>query len=424
MPKVKRKRKERLYTRRGPDGVDRYYADFRDLGGGRKALIPEGGHRATIDPEVAAKLAGDQVTALLATKRQDQRIKVGIEKRAAPSLKAFAARHLIQKTKAGRVTENWLERTEEKLQLAVDYFGDDRALDTIGVSDLQSFLLWLQERPGRRGNKSLSGGTQRHYLNALSNLYRRAQAENVVSPGFNPVAFMLEKPAAKRVEAKWLEVHEAALLLESARTHVPSDSSHSLPFMHALLATFLLTGGRKNEILGLLVSDISFSRKTVTFRPNEHRRLKTQTSFRTVPLWPQLEQILKAHIKKRKVLGGLLFASPFGGGLVVEFRKQLDVIAQRAGWQTGEVRSKAFRHTYTAARLQTLDQGAPVSPFTVGRELGHGGMSLVNRVYGHLGTVRHRADTLEYRVEVIHTLNDKALKKAFTKRLKSLTAAS
>ena len=48
-------------------------------------------------------------------------------------------------------------------------------------------------------------------------------------------------------------------------------------------------------------------------------------------------------------------------------------------------RSKMFRHTYTAARLQTLDQGAPVSVYTVAKELGHGGETMVRRVYGHLG---------------------------------------
>jgi hypothetical protein len=52
-----------------------------------------------------------------------------------------------------------------------------------------------------------------------------------------------------------------------------------------------------------------------------------------------------------------------------------------------------------AARLQTLDHGAPVSVYSVGRELGHGGEALVRRVYGHLGTVRHRAEMVEYRVE-------------------------
>jgi len=58
-----------------------------------------------------------------------------------------------------------------------------------------------------------------------------------------------------------------------------------------------------------------------------------------------------------------------------------------------------LRHTYCAARLQMLDRGATVSLLTVGRELGHGGDSLVKRVYGHLGEVRHRAEVIEYRVE-------------------------
>jgi integrase len=79
--------------------------------------------------------------------------------------------------------------------------------------------------------------------------------------------------------------------------------------------------------------------------------------------------------------------------------KPLDAVAERAGWKAGEIRSKMFRHTYCAARLQTLDNGAPVSPYTVARELGHGGDSLVKRIYGHLGEVRHRSENVEYRVE-------------------------
>ena len=56
-------------------------------------------------------------------------------------------------------------------------------------------------------------------------------------------------------------------------------------------------------------------------------------------------------------------------------------------------------HTYTSARLQTLDNGAPVSPFTVGKELGHGGTAMVERVYSHLGEVRHRSEVVEYQIK-------------------------
>ncbi len=85
--------------------------------------------------------------------------------------------------------------------------------------------------------------------------------------------------------------------------------------------------------------------------------------------------------------------------MVTDFRKALDAVAGRAGWKAGEIRSKIFRHTYCATRLQTLDQGAPVSVFTVAKEMGHGGETMVRKVYGHLGQVRHRADVVEYRVE-------------------------
>ncbi len=46
-----------------------------------------------------------------------------------------------------------------------------------------------------------------------------------------------------------------------------------------------------------------------------------------------------------------------------------------------------------------MDGDEPISVFTVARWMGHGGTALVNREYGHLGTVRHRRKHLEYRVE-------------------------
>ena len=155
-------------------------------------------------------------------------------------------------------------------------------------------------------------------------------------------------------------------------------------------------------MLGLEVDDVSFDRKTVTFRPNKWRRLKTATIFRTVPLWPQLETILRPYIvpTDRTPRSGLLFPSMRTGTapMVDDPRKLLDAVARRVGYKKRELNTKDFRHTYCAARLQTLDDGEPVSSFTVGKELGHGGVALVNRVYGHLGTRRHRADVVEYRV--------------------------
>jgi len=38
-------------------------------------------------------------------------------------------------------------------------------------------------------------------------------------------------------------------------------------------------------------------------------------------------------------------------------------------------------------RLRPWTPGAPVSTYTVAREMGHGGEAMVRRVYGHLGQV-------------------------------------
>jgi integrase len=85
--------------------------------------------------------------------------------------------------------------------------------------------------------------------------------------------------------------------------------------------------------------------------------------------------------------------------MLTDWRGTLDRVAERAGWKRGEIRSKMFRHSYCSARLQTLDGGAPVSPFTVSRELGHGSQKMVEEVYSHLGTMRHRTEVVEYKVE-------------------------
>jgi integrase len=187
-----------------------------------------------------------------------------------------------------------------------------------------------------------------------------------------------------------------------------------VPFGYELVATFLLSGGRQDEVLGLEVSDVDFKRDTLTFRPNQWRRLKTEKSHRTVPLWPQLKQILRAYVMgKDEPTGRLLFPSNRGSGerMLTDVRKLLDRVADRAGTlyvidaghkrkaEEGEIRTKVFRHSYTSARVQTLDHGQPVSLWTVARELGHSSTSMIERVYAHLAGSRHRAEQVEFRVQ-------------------------
>jgi integrase len=141
-------------------------------------------------------------------------------------------------------------------------------------------------------------------------------------------------------------------------------------------------------VIGLEVDDVGFERRTVTFRPNARRgRLKGATSWRVVPLWPQ------------KVLDQLAARAGFLHAVLDPVTsKQRNTSAGQMMWTGRRIRPHMLRHTYCAARLQTLDRGLPVSEYTVAKELGHGGPDLVRRIYGHLGTVRHRSEMVEYRV--------------------------
>jgi len=101
----------------------------------------------------------------------------------------------------------------------------------------------------------------------------------------------------------------------------------------------------------------------------------------------------------RTPLKGLLFPTTNRAGetvMVRDFRKALATIAKAAKLDPARITPKTFRHTYCAARLQSLDGGSPVSAWTVKAELGHGSLAMVERVYGHLGQVRDRTEGVEY----------------------------
>jgi integrase len=405
-------------------GVRRWYGDFRryaDVGGRREPLVAAGEKLATTDELVAGTLYHAKAAAYENARRGKALGLVAATPRA--MLCAMAADDLTIKRQSRKYADTHLDAVESRLHrvlgfLCAGHAGGDRALESVTVDDVRALIAFLRTQPNGRGG-TMSDANVRHYLNALSGVFGRAQERNAVPSGYNPVASLREKPTGDAVEAVWLEVGDAARLLDAARTYVaPEDGT---PFAYALVATFLLTGARESEVYGLELDDVSFERRRIAIRPNKWRRLKTKGSKRDVPLWPQLEEILRDYLRgPHRPTGDLLFPSFATGreAMLTDVRKLLNALSVRAGlaqpilneqghpvrrggWPTYTglaVRSKMFRHTYCAMRLQTTDHGAPVHTFTVSRELGHASQNMVLRVYGHLGDVRHRADVVEYRL--------------------------
>jgi hypothetical protein len=260
----------RLWKRKDSTGTVRFYADLREFsdvidtrrGSGeeyslRMALKPEGASKATADEDVARELLQEAVKAL-ERRRRDRAL--GVEpKEGGIGLGAAVTIHLEEKAKLEDVTDGWLAESEHMLGRALEFFGAHRDVTTIEPTDVRDWIRHLGTLDNGRGGK-LSGGTQRHHINTLSNFFGTAVEKGWV--GANPVAGLRRgtKPSAKRREAEWFEPPEASLILEMAFRFKSPKPQVAIPFVGPLIATFLLTGGRKAEVLGLMAGDVARTR--------------------------------------------------------------------------------------------------------------------------------------------------------------------
>jgi integrase len=407
---------------RNQGGELRAYADLRDLGGGRVALIPPNEHFGTTDPEIAEELISELI-AKLKQERKDQ-ILLGLDPNA--NLAEFCIHHLEARAREAEQEldddnlerpESWVDRwqaiTEKYLERAVTFFcrvqfaTDEnpdpeprpRNLKTISVEDVEAFVEWLKEQPSGRRGRVLGKGSRRHHLSALSSVFKRAIGEGKLKQGSNPVAGLMRKPKAPPSKTPWLEIDELALVLESARVlaaEKPAAGGRAvLHCAYELIATFILTGAREDEIRRLRVEHLDFDADLIDIPGT-----KTELSNRAMPMHPQLREILFPYVHRLEGSRGLLFTTaatkPIG-----DWRKTLDAVAVRAGFQKGSIRTRMFRTSYITHRLACIDSGAPIEPYKVAREVGHSDLAMIMKVYGRVQRRRVRLQEFAFRTDAI-----------------------
>jgi hypothetical protein len=195
-----------------------------------------------MDPVVAQTLFAGRLAELAAARENDTKAEP-IRKK--PTMAEVVKEHIAAREREPSVTPGWVAAVSGFLGRAVTFFGSERRLGAITTDHVLEWIDWLRlvKTPG---GGTLSEGTVRHHLNALSNLYRRAQRRRYVGPDYNPVALLdaHEKPVGAPSETRCLEVPEAALLLEAARTYPAKKHEPEMALAYPLIATFLLTGGR------------------------------------------------------------------------------------------------------------------------------------------------------------------------------------
>lgn len=328
MPKVRDdSTKARLYTRkRSKKAPPRYYADFRDysdVGGSLESLAPEDGRFATTCPEEAEQIAEARLDEL---KKKRARMPKGSA--AARILEKLIPDHLEMKAKLGEGGAQWLGNVQVHLETAEGFFGEHCDIATITPRDVQEYHAHLRKIPNGRGG-TMSSGSIAHYLNSLSNLFKRAIADGLIPMDHNPVR-AIKGPTITRTETPFLEIPEIVEILRFAlEEYEPARPDQAIPFFPVILAVQALTGLREAEALGLHMRDVNLEREIIRVVPNDFRGLKTPMSKRTVPIFPQLHDILRAYLEgPMRPTGRLLFPSPSADGeqMITDLRKRYDLM--------------------------------------------------------------------------------------------------
>lgn len=359
-----------------------WHADFRRFGDGRRSL-------GTRDQTEAERRVADRLPEL---EREAKDRRLGRET-GDRLLREFCTEHIDRKRhevgSAKTIREN-----DRALRYLIDHLGKDATVASVTVEALTSFRDWRL--------KTVRPGTVNHELSAISSMLERAVAWQVVERN---EARHVPLAREERTERVWLEIAEGVRLLEAAQALEENPRSRAYPHLYALLTTFLCSGGRRLEVLGLDVADLDLETRAdghgrIHFRPNRWRQIgngfKGAVSVRSVPLWPQLRRALRAHLDRTGITEGLVFPSHVeGAGMLQDVRDAIASAAEKANI-TKAITHHTLRHSYCAARLQTVDAGEPVALYTVARELGHSGTSQIESTYGHVLDRRVRLSEVRF----------------------------
>ncbi|MCM1009129.1 MAG: site-specific integrase [Muribaculaceae bacterium] len=266
------------------------------------------------------------------------------------------------------------------IKLFKDYF-DKRHLRLIDITEKE-----IQEFYDDRLANGVKVASLRHYNNVLRPALRKAFLEKLIPD--NPFDYL--KPLKKeKVAMSYYDKNEMKKLFEVIKGH-----SLEVPFM---LAAYY--GFRRSEVLGLRWSAVDFEHKLITVN---HKlivlekemyfsdELKTNTSNRTLPLIPVIEELLLKHKKKieeNKTFYGNTYDTRYLEYICVEENGQIVYPDHMTKMFAKLLKDNGLKHI----RLHDLRHSCAsnmlasgVSMKEIQEWLGHSNFSTTADVYSHL----------------------------------------
>ncbi|MCC8122829.1 MAG: site-specific integrase [Oscillospiraceae bacterium] len=176
------------------------------------------------------------------------------------------------------------------LKIILPYF-DDVFLHEITGIKVNEYLNWLRTKYRTKQGKPLAEKTIRHHYGLLSVIFNYAELQEIITK--NPIK-RVERPKVTKKPVDALDEEEAAAFLKAVE-------GCNLDF-RCLLQTFITTGLRRSECLGLQWRDIDLDNliihveRSATYTKESGIVVaapKTATSVRTVPIMASMATLLK-----------------------------------------------------------------------------------------------------------------------------------
>ncbi len=315
-----------------------------------------------------------------------------------PTLKG-AVNDLVEAQRARESgSERTAEGTETSLAYALEFFGEERPVESIHYEHTTEYKEFLRE-------KGLSSNTMRTYMvkfgSVFSFLQRREtrlamQQRRVPAVLFSPLDREDHVPAIVKTRVRFLVEQEVERILSAS----PRD-------MVLAPALGIFTGLRVGEVKMLregIDVDLELGSIFIQTREWKHVKLGLKTwrpkykIERVVPIPSALEPYLRAHLERkgdpqpgRYLFEGRDEGQPMGQSQLFSAIRR---IVEDAGFKTGRNEAESisfhtFRHTFASWLVMS---GADL--FTVSRLMGHTSTKQVEETYAHLSP-GHRLATVE-----------------------------
>lgn len=208
--------------------------------------------------------------------------------------------------------------------------------------------------------KPISNAAVRRYLEHLRACVRLAANDRII-----PYAPPITLPDKGKSKDRWLTRKEAAALLKEAR-----KLKYAKTYLPRFIRIALRTGARKSAILNLKWTHVDLINQTIDFRPIQRSQIKGAT----VAAIPDRQMPYFRAI--RKDMGYVIHAY---GSPVKDVEKSFLEACRNAGLEGVTIHT--LRHTF-ASWLKQDGQDSSL----IAKALGHKSTSMVDHVYGHMGT--------------------------------------